>query len=48
MQNELTEEDENLFEAVKVWMSSSLSIKQILPQQIDLEQVKELATDHKL
>ena len=32
--DELTDEDENLFEAVKVWMLLSLSIKQIYRKKL--------------
>ncbi|MGG3469137.1 tRNA uridine-5-carboxymethylaminomethyl(34) synthesis GTPase MnmE [Neobacillus pocheonensis] len=46
--DKLTKEDENLFEAVKGMDVIVIVNKTDLPQQIDLERVKELAKDNKL
>lgn len=46
--DQLTKEDEALFEAVKGMETIVIVNKTDLPQQIDLERVKELAKNHKL
>lgn len=46
--DKLTKEDENLFEAVKGMDTIVIVNKTDLPQQIDLEKVKQLAKDHKI
>jgi tRNA modification GTPase len=46
--DQLTKEDEALFEAVKGMETIVIVNKTDLPQQIDMERVKELANNHKL
>ncbi|MDQ1000017.1 tRNA modification GTPase [Neobacillus niacini] len=46
--DQFTKEDENLFEAVKGMDVIVIVNKTDLPQQIDMERVKELATEHKI
>ena len=44
----LSEEDERLFETIKIWISLLSSIKQIYHKQIDLEKVKSLANGRRI